>query len=338
VKEPALISDLKYILNKYPTPDAAIERREDALFVQSINGGDLPPWNTNDVLLYFSEYGPSHIEWITGDQLNVVFEDNFTARRALEFLGEKLDVLEDVVGKEQSSYWRRGKEPIRHTKNDKWGSKNSEIPVLLRIATVEDVKKVDVNKVSRVKAAKHRAQHIPFGRLDRQSEVAPAPAAGDSDSTAQAKEDSRAAEAVVEVNNEAASAPPVAAPEFEDALLAQLQEKAEKKRKRTIAASSRQFSAITASLKSSGGSKLRKVDEGDISSAKTDSGILKRLAPKDSEGQGYLSAELDSKDEGETLGGGGGEENKKDNERGGDVAKVENDFDDDLLAEELGDI
>ncbi|KAF9193240.1 hypothetical protein BGZ50_007638 [Haplosporangium sp. Z 11] len=41
--------------------------------------------STKDVLKYFEAYGPSHVEWIDDSSCNVVFKDNFSAKRALYY-------------------------------------------------------------------------------------------------------------------------------------------------------------------------------------------------------------------------------------------------------------
>ncbi|KAF9171774.1 hypothetical protein BGX21_009806 [Mortierella sp. AD011] len=41
--------------------------------------------STKDVLSYFDAYGPSHVEWIDDSSCNIVFPDQFSAKRALYF-------------------------------------------------------------------------------------------------------------------------------------------------------------------------------------------------------------------------------------------------------------
>ncbi|KAG0314675.1 hypothetical protein BGZ99_007936, partial [Dissophora globulifera] len=41
--------------------------------------------STKDILKYFEAYGPSHVEWIDDSSCNVVFPDQFSAKRALYF-------------------------------------------------------------------------------------------------------------------------------------------------------------------------------------------------------------------------------------------------------------
>lgn len=41
--------------------------------------------STKDVLKYFEAYGPSHVEWIDDSSCNVVFPDQFSAKRAVYF-------------------------------------------------------------------------------------------------------------------------------------------------------------------------------------------------------------------------------------------------------------
>ncbi|KAI7821165.1 hypothetical protein BC939DRAFT_455977 [Gamsiella multidivaricata] len=41
--------------------------------------------STKDVLKYFEAYGPSHVEWIDDSSCNIIFPDQFSAKRALYF-------------------------------------------------------------------------------------------------------------------------------------------------------------------------------------------------------------------------------------------------------------
>ncbi|KAF9430677.1 hypothetical protein BGZ94_005107 [Podila epigama] len=41
--------------------------------------------STKDVLKYFEEYGPSHVEWIDDSSCNIVFKDGYSAKRALYY-------------------------------------------------------------------------------------------------------------------------------------------------------------------------------------------------------------------------------------------------------------
>ena len=44
--------------------------------------------STRDCLNYFKEYGPTQVEWINDSSANVVFSDEFSARRAVQGLGD----------------------------------------------------------------------------------------------------------------------------------------------------------------------------------------------------------------------------------------------------------
>jgi len=83
--------------------------------------------HTKDVLKYFIEYGPSHVEWINDSSCNIVFEDIFTAKRALE--GTSTLTPES---NEHPNPWRKGQE---------YNKKSNSI--MLRFATTEDIKPPD---------------------------------------------------------------------------------------------------------------------------------------------------------------------------------------------------
>ncbi|KAG0052793.1 hypothetical protein BGZ83_002102, partial [Gryganskiella cystojenkinii] len=62
------------------TPPRTSTMRPEAVYVYGTDA-----MSTKDVLKYFEVYGPSHVEWIDDSSCNVVFKDNFSAKRALYY-------------------------------------------------------------------------------------------------------------------------------------------------------------------------------------------------------------------------------------------------------------
>jgi hypothetical protein len=48
-----------------------------------------------DILAYFAEFPPSHIEWINDSCCNLVWNDEFTVKRALHGLGKPVEIIND---------------------------------------------------------------------------------------------------------------------------------------------------------------------------------------------------------------------------------------------------
>lgn len=69
--------------------DTMVEYREDAIHVYSLDDR-FQQVRTNDVLSYFVGFGPSYVEWINDSACTVVFEDPFTAGRALIALSQEI--------------------------------------------------------------------------------------------------------------------------------------------------------------------------------------------------------------------------------------------------------
>lgn len=69
--------------------DTMVEFREDAIHVYSLDDR-FQQVRTSDVLAYFVGYGPSYVEWINDSSCTVVFEDPFTAGRALVSLSQEI--------------------------------------------------------------------------------------------------------------------------------------------------------------------------------------------------------------------------------------------------------
>ncbi|KAK3820491.1 MAG: hypothetical protein J3R72DRAFT_33558 [Linnemannia gamsii] len=62
------------------TPPRTSTIRMDAVYIYGTD-----EMSTKDVLKYFEAYGPSHVEWIDDSSCNIVFPDQFSAKRAVYF-------------------------------------------------------------------------------------------------------------------------------------------------------------------------------------------------------------------------------------------------------------
>jgi len=134
-------------LEQIKNVDASVKRRLDTLHM---HGTD--KMSNGAIFSYFSEYGATFIEWINDSSCNILFADNFTARRALIGLSkpivlkgllssgkmgenqeegdvdiEKTDTQSQDNESNSLIYWRKGKD---------W----KDNVILLRFATVEDVR------------------------------------------------------------------------------------------------------------------------------------------------------------------------------------------------------
>ncbi|KAG0289073.1 hypothetical protein BGZ96_007259 [Linnemannia gamsii] len=80
------------------TPPRTSTIRSEAVYLYGTD-----EMSTKDVLKYFDAYGPSHVEWIDDSSCNIVFPDQFSAKRAVYFqLVDKEDVTfgEDDEGED----------------------------------------------------------------------------------------------------------------------------------------------------------------------------------------------------------------------------------------------
>lgn len=66
-------------------PPGAAARRPEAIHVYGVD-----VLSTSDILRYFSEWGPTYVEWLDDSSANVVFADEFSAKRALVGRGKPL--------------------------------------------------------------------------------------------------------------------------------------------------------------------------------------------------------------------------------------------------------
>lgn len=119
---------------------------------------------TQDVMAYFKIYGPTYVEWLGDLSCNVLFEDRFTASRALENLSTEIpspppdevvlaainreidaaaddsDAVADIAPPDFGNMsWRIGKKALRKISNDRYGRRGTSARILLRLATSLDV-------------------------------------------------------------------------------------------------------------------------------------------------------------------------------------------------------
>lgn len=75
-------------------PDVLEERKEHGWDIprrpEAIHLYGVDCMSTADCLSYFSDYGPTFVEWIDDSSCNVLFEDDYTAKRALVGRGNPL--------------------------------------------------------------------------------------------------------------------------------------------------------------------------------------------------------------------------------------------------------
>jgi len=96
---------------------------------------------TDDILSYFSEYGPkTHVEWLGELSCNVLFEDKYSATRALVSLSQEIpEPAEDHKTDFASMGWRFCLRPITKIKSDRFGKKGTFARMLLRETTSLDI-------------------------------------------------------------------------------------------------------------------------------------------------------------------------------------------------------
>ena len=73
------------VLEERKEHGADIPRRPEAIHLYGVDC-----MSTADCLAYFGDYGPTFVEWIDDSSCNVLFEDEFTTKRALIGRGKPL--------------------------------------------------------------------------------------------------------------------------------------------------------------------------------------------------------------------------------------------------------
>ena len=107
---------------------------------------------TNDVMKYFSSYGPTYVEWLGDFSCNICFQDMHSAARALNNLSAEIPSpppAGDEETRDESSIrvhadlgrmgWRFGKTLLRKIANDRYGRRGTKARILLRVASSLDI-------------------------------------------------------------------------------------------------------------------------------------------------------------------------------------------------------
>lgn len=117
------------------TPTEIGTRRPTALHMRAYK---YLPASTADIEAFFSPLKPTLVEWLNGDSVNLIFQDEGTAKRALELYSEPVPIC---VGIEiVHPDWRICLRPLVKMKTDKYAPEGAETTVYLRFATSLDTK------------------------------------------------------------------------------------------------------------------------------------------------------------------------------------------------------
>jgi len=123
----------------------------EKIHIFSIDWAAFKQIRTNDLMAHFSIYGPSYVEWLGDLGANILFEDHFSAKRALESLSQDLptpppgDVAPPKEGESLPDLgamgWRLCNMAVRKIANDRHGRRGTTARLLVRVATSLDTLK-----------------------------------------------------------------------------------------------------------------------------------------------------------------------------------------------------
>lgn len=124
--------------NVIPLPDEAPPvPRPEALHLRVFK---YLPAATRDLREYFADFRPASIDWLNGVSVNVVFEDGFTAARALASLTEPIPRVPGVP--DLPDCWRIALKPLVKRQTDRYAPSGSKTTLYMRVATDRDVKEL----------------------------------------------------------------------------------------------------------------------------------------------------------------------------------------------------
>jgi hypothetical protein len=144
-----------FIREKIQRPTLTPEK----IHIFSIDWAAFKQIRTDDIMAFFSIYGPSYVEWLGDLSCNVLFQDRFSAARALENMSQEIpspppDTLEasrryvhaisdeDMVDPPTdigAMGWRLCKTMLRKISTDRHGQRGTTARLLMRSATSLDI-------------------------------------------------------------------------------------------------------------------------------------------------------------------------------------------------------
>ncbi|KAK9804463.1 hypothetical protein WJX73_004309 [Symbiochloris irregularis] len=123
------------LLEERTIPHGEEQRRPEAIYVYGVDF-----MSSGDCMQYFSEYGPSSVEWLNDSACNVVFSDPQNAARAIVRLGRPLPAeasTPDEAGLDPADVRNL---PYLWHKGQPFEKDGKQIALLFRMATLADTK------------------------------------------------------------------------------------------------------------------------------------------------------------------------------------------------------
>jgi len=126
-------------------PTLAPER----IHIFSIDWSAFKQIRTEDLMAHFNIYGPSYVEWLGDLGCNILFEDKFSAVRAMKSMAQELPSPPPAsLNEDDDEYvppdfgamgWKLGHGLVRKIKNDRFGRRGTSARILMRPATSLDI-------------------------------------------------------------------------------------------------------------------------------------------------------------------------------------------------------
>eukprot|EP00798_Chlamydomonas_sp_ICE-L_P003692 gene3692-13760_t len=120
-----------------------IVRREEAIHIYGVD-----VMSTSEVLRYFTDYGPTYVEWLDDSSCNVLFKDIYSVKRAIAARGTPFPPEDSAAtsGMDPTDpdnmryFWHKGEDFIKD---------GTPVKLVYRMATVDDVRDLTKPKLTR---------------------------------------------------------------------------------------------------------------------------------------------------------------------------------------------
>ena len=126
----------------------------EKVHICSIDWAAFKQIRTDDIMAYFSIYGPSNVEWLGEISCNVLFEDKFSAARALNCMSQvipsppPIELSRNSTEEGHEPYvapdfgtmgWRFCQKPILKVTKDRYGRVGTRARIIMRVANSQDI-------------------------------------------------------------------------------------------------------------------------------------------------------------------------------------------------------
>lgn len=141
--ESAVLMDMDLFEERHE-PKKDVARRKDAVYLYGVD-----VMSTKDVLSYWKDHGPTFVEWLNDSACNVLFADEYACKRAMVYRGHPLPPTRENLSAAGCDPTDVANLPFLWHQGEDFIKSGSNIKLIYRMSTMDDVKKFDGERRTR---------------------------------------------------------------------------------------------------------------------------------------------------------------------------------------------